>query len=134
MYFFNANLLAVIAAAIVQWVLGWLWYGVLFGKSWKALAGHDESAKPANAAAVMALAFVGNLILSFALAQVIVLTHWATFSKGTFVGAVCGLGFVAPVLLVQHLCEHRPFKLCGINVLYWLFAMLLSGGLLAVWR
>jgi hypothetical protein len=134
MYFINANVLAVLTAAVLQWVLGWLWYGVLFNKSWKALVGQTADTKPANAGSVMAIIFVVNLIVSFALAQVVFLTGWSTFSKGTFAGTVCGLGFVAGPLLAQHISERRPFKLFGINALYWLFAMLLSGGLLAVWR
>jgi hypothetical protein len=134
MYFLNANVLAVLTAAVLQWVLGWLWYGVLFNKSWKALVGQSTDAKPANAGSVMAIIFVVNFIVSFALAQVVFLTGWTTISKGTFAGTVCGLGFVAGPLLAQHISERRPFKLFGINALYWLFAMLLSGGLLAVWR
>jgi hypothetical protein len=134
MYLFHANLLAVLAAAVIQWLLGWLWFGMLFNKQWKALVGVPEGAKPTNVGTVMGLIFVGNLILSFALVQMIVLTGWTTFSKGTFVGVVCGLGFVFPPLMAQHLSEKKPFKLFGINVMYWLFAMLISGGMLAVWH
>jgi hypothetical protein len=63
-----------------------------------------------------------------------ILTPSANFSKGTFEGVVCGLGFVIPPLIAQHVAEKRPFKLFGINTLYWLFAMLFSGGVLAVWH
>ena len=37
MHFLGANLLAVLVAAIVQWVLGWIWYGMLFKKPWQEL-------------------------------------------------------------------------------------------------
>jgi hypothetical protein len=134
MYCMNANLLAVLTAAVIQWILGWLWYGVLFKQSWKVLVDPGQNAKPANTGATLVIVFIVNLVLSFALAQVIQLTPWTTFSKGTFAGTVCGLGFVAMPLLAQHIREKRPFKLYGINALYWLLAMLLSGGLLAVWR
>jgi hypothetical protein len=134
MYFFHANLLAVLVAALIQFVLGWLWYGVIFAKSWKALVGVKEGAKAENAGGVMALIFIANFILSFAIAQIMILTPSANFSKGTFEGVVCGLGFVIPPLIAQHVAEKRPFKLFGINALYWLFAMLFSGGVLAVWH
>jgi Protein of unknown function (DUF1761) len=134
MHFLHANLLAVVVAALLQWVLGWLWYGVLFSKPWKALVGQAEGEKPANVGSIMALVLVANLILSFALARMVLLTGWETFSKGIFVGVVCGLGFVVPPMFAQHICERRPFKLFGINTVYWLLAMLLSGGILAVWR
>jgi hypothetical protein len=49
------------------------------------------------------------------------------------VGAVCGCGFIIPPLFAQHISEGRPFKLFGINALYWLIAMYFSGGILAIW-
>ena len=69
MHLFGVNDLAVLVAAVVQWVLGWIWYGMLFKKDWTALVVKD-SAKSSNAGGVMALIFITNLILSFALAQI----------------------------------------------------------------
>ena len=59
-----------LTAAVVQWVLGWLWYGMLFKKDWTALV-VKESAESSNAGGVMALIFIANLILSFALVKII---------------------------------------------------------------
>jgi hypothetical protein len=133
MHFLQVNFLAVLTAAVIQWVLGYLWYGVLFSKDYKTLIQKDAKA-PSNMAGVMALIFVANLILSFALVKIVVLTGWNTFSRGSLAGAVCGLGFVVPPMFAQHISEKRPFKLFGINALYWLIAMYLSGGVLAVWQ
>jgi len=133
MYFLHVNLLAVLTAAVIQWVLGWLWYGMLFKKDWTALVVKD-SATASSPAGVMALIFVANLILSFALVKIVVLTGWTTFGRGSLVGAICGLGFVAPPLFAQHISESRPFKLFGINALYWMIAMYFSGGILAIWQ
>lgn len=133
MVFFHVNPLAVLVAAIVQWVLGYLWYALLFKKDYKSLA-QSEGAIALNPAGVMVFIFIANLILSFALANIIPLTHWTTFGKGALVGAICGLGFVIPPMFAGHLSEGRPFKLFGINALYWLIAMYLSGGILAIWQ
>ena len=133
MVFLGVNVLAVLVAAIIQWVFGYLWYGVLFKKDYKALAQREGATAP-NAGGVMALIFVANLILAFALATIIPLTHWMGFGKGSLVGAICGLGFVVPALFAGHISEGKPFKLFGINALYWLIAMYLSGGVLAVWK
>jgi hypothetical protein len=35
---------------------------------------------------------------------------------------------------MQSLYEKRPFKLFAINVFYWLFAIIISAGLLAQWQ
>lgn len=133
MIFAHVNLLAVLVAAIVQWLLGYLWYGVLFNKDYKALV-HREDAPPMNAGAVMGLIFIANLILSMALARIVVLTGLVTFGKGALVGVICGLGFVLPPMFAEHLSERRPFKLFGINSVYWLIAMYVSGGILAIWQ
>lgn len=34
-----ASTLAVVLAAVVSMIVGWLWYGPLFGKQWMALMG-----------------------------------------------------------------------------------------------
>jgi len=133
MVFLQVNVLAVLVAAIVQWFLGYLWYGVLFSKDYKALVQKD-GAKAPNMGGVMSLIFICNLILSFALVKIIVLGEWLTFPKGVLIGAILGLGFVIPPMFAQHISEGKPFKLFGINALYWLIAMAISGGILAVWR
>jgi len=133
MTFLHVNILAVLVAAIVQWLLGYLWYGVIFNKDYKALVQKDSTKAP-NAGAVMSLIFICNLILCFALVKIVVLTGWLTFGRGSLVGAVCGLGFVAPPMFAQHISEGKPFKLFGINALYWLIAMWIAGGILAVWQ
>jgi hypothetical protein len=132
MHLFGVNDLAVLVAAVVQWVLGWIWYGMLFKKDWTALVVKDSS-KSSNAGGVMALIFITNLILSFALAQIIGLMHTPSFGRGSLVGAICGCGFIIPPMFAQHVSEGRPFKLFGINALYWLLAMYFSGGILAIW-
>ncbi len=134
MYFFNANVLAVLVAAVLQWLIGWLWYGVIFSKSYKALVGVGEGQKKGNPGGIMALIFITNLIVAFAVAQIVMVAHVSTPTTGLFVGVVCGLGFVAPPLLAQHVSEGKPFKLYGINAIYWLIAMGLSGCLLSLWH
>jgi hypothetical protein len=134
MYLFDANVLAVLVAAVLQWLVGWLWYGVIFNKSYRALVGATEGQKQSNPGGIMALVFVTNLIVAFALAQIVMLSHVSTCTVGLFIGVVCGLGFVVPPLLALHVSEGKPFKLFGINSIYWLVAMGLSGCLLAVWH
>jgi hypothetical protein len=134
MYVLNANVLAVLAAAVLQWLFGWLWYGVIFNKSYKVLVGAPDGEKQGNPAGIMALVFITNLVIAFALAQIVMVSHVVDATKGIFVAVVCGLGFVVPSLLAQHVSEGKPFKLFGINAVYWLIAMGLSGCLLVLWH
>ena len=134
MQLFHATVLAVLAAAVLQWLFGWLWYGVIFSKTYRSLVGAPEGGKQANVGGVMALIFITNLIVAFALAQLIMLSHVLTMTMGLYIGVVCGLGFVVPPLLALHVSEGKPFKLFGINATYWLIAMGLSGCMLAYWH
>lgn len=134
MYFHHANMLAVLAAAVLMWLIGWIWYGVIFKNSWKSLVPQPAGQKASNPGAVMVLILVACLILSFVLAEIVRISGRDSLSGGAFVGVVCGLGFVVPPLFSQHIAEMRPFKLFGINAIYWLIAMMLAGGLLAVWK
>ncbi|MGC9355126.1 MAG: DUF1761 domain-containing protein, partial [Mariniphaga sp.] len=40
--FGSINYLAVIVAALSSFMVGWIWYGPLFGKSWMKLHGFTE--------------------------------------------------------------------------------------------
>jgi hypothetical protein len=125
---------AVLVAAMIQWFLGALWYSLLFAKPWTALTGRTEGERPKGAVAAMAVSFLGGLILSFVLAHFVFWAEASTFGWGAFIGFLCWLGFVAAPLLSETMHEKRSFELFAINAGYWLFALLISGGLLAAWQ
>jgi hypothetical protein len=50
------------------------------------------------------------------------------------IGFILWLGFIAAPLAASYIYEGRPFKLFAINTGYWLVGLLITGGLLAVWR
>ncbi len=130
---FHLNYAAVVVAAVIQCVIGVLWYGVFFKKSWRARVGFKEGEKPKGAVFALVCSFVANFLLSFALANVLLVTKHA-FMAGFSIGIVCWLGFMAPPLFAQHIHERRSANLFAINAAYWLIAMAVSGGVLAVWH
>ena len=127
-------MMMVLVSAIAQWVLGFLWYGVVFKKSWKALVGFAEGEKPKNAALAMVSSFIACLLLSYVLVHIVGWTAAATFPAGAKIGIICWLGFMAPPLFTQHIYENRRVNLFAINAAYWLLVMALGGGLLACFR
>ena len=66
MVFSEPNWLAVVIAAVVSIVLGFLWYGPLFGKTWMRMTGHTkkdmEMAKKKGMTASYILMLIGTLI------------------------------------------------------------------------
>ena len=82
----------------------------------------------------MITSFIGGLLLSFILAHVVMWSGAATIGCGALIGFICWLGFIAMPLLAETIYEQRSFKLFAINNGYWLAAVVVSGGILAVWR
>jgi Protein of unknown function (DUF1761) len=128
------HLLPVLVAALVQWIIGGIWYGLVFKKSWRKLVGATGEANGGRAVFAMGCSFIASLILSLVLVTIL---HWAgsaTFFAGAALAIICWLGFMAPPLFVQHIHERRPVNLFAINAAYWMISMAVTGGMLAVWR
>ncbi|OGE76003.1 MAG: hypothetical protein A3C85_00515 [Candidatus Doudnabacteria bacterium RIFCSPHIGHO2_02_FULL_48_21] len=84
----NINYLAVIAGAVSNMVIGFLWYGTLFGKQWMALSGINpqniDAARYKGMGKNYALAFVGALVMSYALSHVLVFAKSYMNEQGDF--------------------------------------------------
>lgn len=124
----------VVVSAIAQWILGALWYGVIFRKSWKKLAAIPEGQKLKDLIFPMITCFIACLLLSFVLIHVEAWYGARVFTAGFTIGVVCWVGFMAPPLFAQHIFERRRANLFAINAAYWLFAMALGGGILAAFH
>ena len=125
---------AVIAAALISFVIGGLWYSpILFSPAWMRETGITEAqAKGMNVAKVFGLALLANLVMAFNLAAFI--GAKATLLFGLGAGLATGLGWVAMSLGVIYLFEQRSFKLWLINSGYQVVAYTAMGGILAAWK
>ena len=109
----EVNYLAVALAALSAFLLGGLWYSLLFAKQWAALTGQsEEKLKSGNPAIVFGGAFLLNLIAAFMLATVIAPVG---VKFGALAGLLVGLSWVATSLGVNYLFERRPLGLWLIN-------------------
>ncbi|MDQ5861208.1 MAG: DUF1761 domain-containing protein [Actinomycetota bacterium] len=111
----NINWLAVLLAALASFIVGGLWYSVLFAKVWQREAGvTDEQLKHGTVRV-----FVGSFLLAAVMAVVL-----AAFigSGGAGFGALAGLAtgaaWVAAALGVNYLFERRSLTLFAINASY----------------
>lgn len=133
----NINYLAVLSAAISNMIIGFLWYGPLFGKQLMDLMGFTpKSMKSMKVTPKQAIAggFVSAVIMSYVMAHFVGYVQASSIMDGLQVGFWLWLGFVATVMIGKVLWEGKPFKLFAINSGYWLVAMIVMGGILAVWR
>jgi hypothetical protein len=127
-------IMIIVIAAVAEWLLGALWYGLVFRKSWLLMAGFSETNKPKNGALGMIASFIACLLLTFVIAHVVGWAGAATFTGGAKLGIICWLGFMAPPLFTQHIFENRRANLFAINAAYWLLVMAIGGGLTAAFR
>jgi hypothetical protein len=129
----HVSYLWIVIAAVAMWLLGAIWYGLIFKKSWHKMA-FSEGEKPKNAIFAMAASLVACLLLAFALANVIEMAGTKLFTEGFKMGVVLWLGFMAPPLFAQHIWEGRRANLFAINAGYWLMAMAIGGSILAAFH
>ena len=130
------NYLAVLVSAVILWVLGALWYSpALFAKPWMELLGIKKGeGKQSGLILGMVASFIGDLVLSFILAHIIIWANATGFANGCVLGVLAWIGFIAAPNLPQGIYERRPFKLFAINGGYWFVGLFIVGGLLAAWR
>lgn len=140
----NINWLALVAAAILPLVTGFLWYGPLFGKAWMKESGMtEEKAKSMNPAKTYGLAVVMAFLIAFALWPEVMLggaptdphgtEGYMTFKHGAFHGALMGFLIALPVLATNALFEQKSFKYVSINAGYWIVTMALMAGIINSW-
>jgi hypothetical protein len=131
----SINLLAVLIAAVINMVLGALWYSpVLFAKPWLAALGKtEEEVKQKSPGPIYAINTIGNLVLAYVLAHIIDYAHATTVVQGAQTGFWIWIGFLVPTLLTVYMFEMRNIKLYFIFITYQLIALVLEGIILAIW-
>jgi Protein of unknown function (DUF1761) len=122
-------------AAIVAFVLGFIWHGLIFGKQWAALVGFSKkeiaAAKKKGMGKQMFLQFVISIVMASALTYVLPsLTEARTVSDLTMTAFWIWLGFIAPVQLGSVIWEKTPFKLYLINTGYYLVSLIVMANMI----
>ena len=130
----KTNYAAVFIAAIAYWLLGAVWYGVLFSKPWMALENISiEQAKSMNPVLPYVITFVLNLLIAYALAQICIWRNANTVGRGASVGVLLWIGFIGPITYTTYMYEMRPKELFAINQFYPLAGMVLMGAIIGAW-
>lgn len=120
----SVNWITVLLAGSSAFIVGGLWYGLIFAKVWQRLVGLKDEEIAKGTAKV----FGGSFVLSFIMAA-----NLAFFignndgSFGLLAGLAAGLGWVAMALGVNYLFERRSFKLYLINASYNVVTFALMG-------
>jgi len=156
------NFLAILVAAIVPLVMGFIWYHPKsFGNAWMRESGLTaESLKGGNMAVIFGLTFVFSFLIAFVLQYLTIHQTGAlgmiggdvfnakpsyaafmadygmafrTFKHGALHGFMSGLFFLFPVMAINALFERKSWKYIFINSAYWLISVTIMGSIVCGW-
>ena len=135
------NYVAIIVATVANFILGFLWFGPLFGKVWARERNFDPGFKPSSGemAKGMAFAFVGNFLMAYVFAHNN--AAWS-FVPGMDVMPAGGiianaaiftwLGFYLPVDIGIVTWERKSWTLFFITTIYHLLMLVVAATILTL--
>jgi hypothetical protein len=131
------NYLAILVAAIAHFIVGFIWYGLLFSKKWLELLNPDEAKMEAMKKGTV-ISFIGNFvgafILAYATARIINTINPADIVTAILWMVLLWAGYVLIVGLNDSFFEKKPWGLFFINTLYMLVSMVIVGLILFYWK
>ncbi len=128
------NFFAVLICSVSNMVVGFLWYGPLFGKNWEKLVGFTPE-KLAKAKERMKKTYFAMFVSSFITAYTLFHFIWyaASGSVTLFISVKTALwawiGFVMPISLTKHLFspDKKPVSILFIETGYHLISLIMMG-------
>ncbi len=132
MNFGEVNYIAVVLGAVFNMILGTLWYGPLFGKTWLKLINKKQEELESKPWLYVA-SFVAAFISALTLALIVEAFGVTTFFAGLLVGVIVVIGIVATVTLTFSIFEGPPLGVWLLFGMYQLIIFAVEGGVFAVW-
>ena len=137
MAFLTVNWLSILIAAVAAWLFGAVYYTAV-SKPWLAAMGKtmeqcqaEQAAKSGLAKyAPFILAFVGEVIMAWALYGILVHLNTFTLRAGLISGALIWFGFVATTMAANNAFQGRKPMLTVIDAGHWLAVLLVIGAIL----
>lgn len=128
------NIVAVLVASLVYFFLGALWYSpALFGPLWIKLSNISPD-KSKSIAGLMVATYLLNLVISFAIAYLVITSSSAGMGGGLCLGVLIAFGLIATTMAINALYSEKPFKLYLIDTGYHVGGIILAAVILALWQ
>ncbi len=113
-------MLSIFVAAVAMFVVGAIWFTVLFGKVWSKLMGCSpeqmDKAKANGMASKMVMMFILNLISAAVLYYLFPMLLALSFGEFLCIVAIIWCGFTLPSHINGYLWEGKSMELVLINV------------------
>ena len=130
------NYLAISVAAVINMVVGALWYSpMLFAKPWmKAVGKSEKDLKSVNMGKMYGIMFVGAVLFVYATAYFVNMLQISTVGDAISLGLWAWFGFFMLTTLSDYLFSGRSFTLYATNGGYQLVLFVLSAMILTLWH
>ena len=129
----DVNWIAVIVATVLLEVLGFLWYGPLFGRAWAAAMANPPVAEAAGAMNMkMGLGVVNTLIVVLGLDWLVRRLGAASLSAAIMVSLAAWFFFSFTTQALEYLYMGMTLNFVVINMGYLLAAFVIAGATLSL--
>jgi len=135
--FAGINWLAVIVSGAAAMMIGFLWYGPLFGKAWKKankFTEKDMKNMKITPKIAMSLGTINAFVMAIFLALILSALNSNSLVNGIIAGVVLWAAIAATTRFNSIIFEQRPLSLFIINAGYDLVTILAMGIILSVWK
>jgi hypothetical protein len=141
MDFSSVNVTTVVVAAVVSFIIGFLWHGPLFGKQWikmMHIPQHEVDAMRKKGMGAMMPQMLASLVQQIVMAAVVsslaMALNVVDSAGAVLLAIVLWLGFIATVQLNAVLWERRKLNLYLFNVVYHLVSLVVMTLIVVMWK
>ncbi len=112
------NYVAILVAMLIAFILGWLWYGPIFGKPWMKLTSRSESDPKESMVGPITMGLITTFIMSLTTAWLVTALGVVDLIGAIKVALIIGVGFVGMYAFNDVNYEKAPFTLYLIKIRY----------------
>jgi hypothetical protein len=131
----SVNFIAVLVAALANFIIGFLFHGPLFGKVWMKLANITPTGNEKFSGMVpqMVKNYVANFVFAFVLATMISYSGATSAFMGMVFAFWVWLGYVVTTTSIEVIWMKRSVKLWLFEAFASLVSILVMGAILGAW-
>lgn len=135
--FSQVNIWAVLVSAVATFMVGGVWYGLLFAKQWVAVHGFSEEVlqqMKKNEMRCFGVFFIGDLVLATVVSFLVVNLGIDSAIQGAMLGFFLWLGIAATIGAAKNAASCKPMAAYLIDTCHELVSLVVMGSIIGAWR